>query len=183
MIPSSRLLFLPLAAVAVCAPAQATVYLSVDEAQKLMFGEQALTPLPLSLTPEQTAAVERDAGVKVYSGSLRAWKARDGYFFVDAVIGKHDLISYAVALGADGKVRQLEILEYREAYGGEVRNPRWRAQFSGKQHGDALRIGDGIQNISGATLSSEHLTDGVRRLLATYAIAIAQPSAPATAQH
>jgi Na+-transporting NADH:ubiquinone oxidoreductase subunit NqrC len=111
--------------------------------------------------------------VKVYSGSMRAWKAADGYFFVDAVIGKHDLITYAVALSADGKVRQLEILEYREAYGGEVRNSRWRAQFTGKQHGDALRIGDGIQNISGATLSSEHLTDGVRRLLATYAAAIA----------
>jgi len=79
-----------------------------------------------------------------------------------------------VALGADGKVRQLEILEYREAYGSEVRNPRWRAQFTGKQHGDSVRIGDGIQNISGATLSSEHLTDGIRRLLATYAIAIAQ---------
>jgi Na+-transporting NADH:ubiquinone oxidoreductase subunit NqrC len=82
-----------------------------------------------------------------------------------------------VALGADGKLRQLEILEYREAYGSEVRNPRWRAQFNGKQHGDSVRIGDGIQNISGATLSSEHITDGIRRLLATYAIAIAQPPA------
>ncbi len=178
MNPSSRLLLLPLAAVAVCAPAQAVVYLSVEEAQKLMFAGQALTPLALSLAPEQIAAIERDSGVKVYSGSLRAWKGGDGYFFVDAVIGKHDLITYAVALGADGKLRQLEILEYREAYGGEVRNPRWRAQFNGKQHGDALRVGDGIQNISGATLSSEHLTDGVRRLLATYAIAIA----PALAQ-
>jgi hypothetical protein len=171
MSSSSRLLLLPL--VAICAPAHAMVYLSVDEAQKLMFGEQALTPLPLDLSPEQVAAIEQDSGVKVYAGSLKAWKAADGYFFVDAVIGKHDLITYAVALGADGKLRQLEILEYREAYGGEVRNPRWRAQFAGKQHGDALRIGDGIQNISGATLSSEHLADGVRRLLATYALAIA----------
>jgi hypothetical protein len=169
-----RLVFLPVAAVAVCAPAQAMVYLSVDEAQKLMFGEQALTPLPLLLTPEQTAAVEQDSGVKVFAGSLRGWKAADGgYFFVDAVIGKHDLITYAVALGADGKVRQVEILEYREAYGGDVRNPRWRAQFNGKQHGDALSIGDGIQNVSGATLSCTHVTDGIRRLLATYAIAVA----------
>jgi FMN-binding domain len=98
--------------------------------------------------------------------------AGDGYFFVDAVIGKHDLITYAVALTGDGKVRQTEILEYREAYGGEVRNAHWRAQFLGRQHGDPVRIGRDIQNISGATLSCEHLTDGIRRLLATYAIAI-----------
>ncbi|MFI4983070.1 MAG: FMN-binding protein [Nevskiales bacterium] len=171
---SSRIVFLPLAALSVCAPAQALVYMSVEDAQKLMFGEQALTPLPLVLSPEQSAAIEKDAGVKVFAGALRAWKADDGYFFVDAVIGKHDLITYAVALGADGKVRRIEVLEYREAYGGDVRNPRWLAQFKGKQHGDEVRIGEGIQNVSGATLSCEHVTDGIRRLLATYAIAIAQ---------
>jgi Na+-transporting NADH:ubiquinone oxidoreductase subunit NqrC len=73
----------------------------------------------------------------------------------------------------DGKVRQTEILEYREAYGGEVRNARWRTQFMGRQHSDPVRIGRDIQNISGATLSCEHVTDGIRRILATYAIAIA----------
>jgi hypothetical protein len=109
----------------------------------------------------------------VYAGGFRAWTADDGYFFVDAVIGKHDLITYAVALGKDGKVRQTEILEYREAYGGEVRNLRWLVQFTGRQHGDAVRIGRDIQNISGATMSCAHVTDGIRRLLATYAIAIA----------
>ena len=171
---NNRLIFLPVAALSVAAPAQAMVYMSTEQAQQLMFGDKALTPVPLVLTPEQSAAIEKDSGVKVFAGSLRAWKAADGgWFFVDAVIGKHDLITYAVALDAAGKLRQVEILEYREAYGGDVRNPRWRAQFTGKQHGDSLRIGEGIQNISGATLSCEHLTDGIRRLLATYALALA----------
>lgn len=171
---NSRLILLPVAALSVAAPAQAMVYLSTEDAQKLMLGTTALTPVPVILTPEQTAAIEKDSGVKVFAGSLRAWKAADGsWFFVDAVIGKHDLITYAVTLDAAGRVRQVEILEYREAYGGDVRNPRWRAQFTGKQHGDALSIGDGIQNVSGATLSCTHVTDGIRRLLATYAIALA----------
>src|SRR5882757_377865 len=170
----NHMLFLPLAAVVVSSPAQALVYLTIEQAQKLMFGDRELTAVPLALTAAQMAAIEKDSGVKVFAGSLRGWKADDGgYFFVDAVIGKHDLITYAVALGADGKVRQVEILEYREAYGGDVRNPHWRAQFTGKQHGDALSIGDGIQNVSGATLSCTHVTDGIRRLLSTYAIAIA----------
>jgi hypothetical protein len=163
----------PIAAVALCAPAHALVYMRVEQAQQVMFPGQLLNAIPIVLSAADIAAVERDSGVKVYAGSLRAWKTQSGYFFVDAVIGKHDLITYAVALTADGKVRQIEILEYREAYGGEVRNAHWRDQFAGKQHGDAVRIGHDIQNISGATMSCEHITDGIRRLLATYALAIA----------
>ena len=167
-----RFLVLP-AALVVCHSAQALVYLSVEQAQALMFPGQTLAPLPLVLSAVAIAAIEKDCGVPVYAGSLSAWKADTGYFFTDSVIGKHDLIRYAVALDMDGKVREVEILEYREAYGGEVRNARWLRQFVGMQHGDTVKVGRGIQNISGATLSSGHLTDGIRRLLATYAIAIA----------
>jgi Na+-translocating ferredoxin:NAD+ oxidoreductase RnfG subunit len=163
----------PLAAVAAYAPAQAVVYLTVEQAQRQMFGDQTLSPLPLVLSPEQIAAIERDSGVKVTTPLVRVWKATSGYFFADAVIGKHDLIEYAVGLDNDGRVRDVEILEYREAYGGQVRNAAWRAQFDGKRHGDVLRLGADIQGISGATLSCQHLTDGIRRLLATYAVAIA----------
>jgi hypothetical protein len=34
-------------------------------------------------------------------------------------------------------------------------------------------VGRDIQNLSGATLSSQHLTDGIRRILATYAFVVA----------
>ncbi len=173
MSTASRILMIPVAAAAIVQPAYAIVYLSVEQAQQLMFAGQTLTAYPLVLSSAQVAAIERDSGVKVFPGSVRAWKAADGYFFTDSVIGKHDLINYAVALRPDGKIRRVEILEYREAYGGEVRNEHWRAQFVGRRHGDPVGIGRDIQNISGATLSCEHVTDGIRRLLATYAIAIA----------
>lgn len=169
----SRFSYLPVAALVIAQPAHALVYMSVEQAQKLMFPEQELSPLPLSMSAAQMGAIEKDSGVKVFAGSLRAWKGADGYFFVDGVIGKHELITYAVALTNEGKVRQVEILEYREAYGGEVRNARWRGQFVGKRHGDALRPGRDIATISGATLSCEHVTEGIRRLLATYALLIA----------
>jgi Na+-transporting NADH:ubiquinone oxidoreductase subunit NqrC len=92
---------------------------------------------------------------------------------VDRVIGKHEFITYALALGPDGTVRGIEILEYRETYGGEIRNPNWRRQFVGKKPGSALRLDGDIRNISGATLSSRHVTDGVRRLLVTYQMLLA----------
>ena len=172
MFQPNRLLILPVATLAAFAPAHAMVYLTVPQAQKLMFGEEALTPLPIVLTKAQTAAIEKASGVKVASPILRVWRAANGYFFADAVIGKHELINYAVGINQEGEVRHIEILEYREAHGGEIRNAAWRAQFDGKHYGDAVRLGEDIQGISGATLSCEHVTDGIRRLLATYAIAI-----------
>ena len=174
MFTHSRIVFLPLVTLAAAQPAQAMVYLSIEQAQELMFPGQSLTPVPLRLSANDIAAVERETGTHYFAGALQAWRAIDGYFFLDAVIGKHDLIRYAVALTDEGKVRQVEILEYREAYGGEVRNAAWRSQFIGRAHGDPVQIGRDIRNISGATLSCQHVTDGIRRLLAIYALAIAQ---------
>lgn len=171
---SHRLLLLPMAAmVAVASPARATVYLSIEQAQAAMFGEQTMTAQTFQLDAAQIAAVQKDAGVPVLSPTVRVWRAADGgWFFLDAVIGKSDLITYAVGLNADGHVKQVEVLEYREAHGGEIRYPGWRKQFLTKHHGDAVRMGDDIQGISGATLSCQHVTDGIRRLLAIHAIAL-----------
>lgn len=88
------------------------------------------------------------------------------------MVGKHEFITYAVALNANGSVREIEIMDYRESYGYEVRNPEWRKQFVGKTTADPLLLNEDIRNISGATLSSRHVTDGVKRVLATYAVAL-----------
>jgi Na+-transporting NADH:ubiquinone oxidoreductase subunit NqrC len=70
-------------------------------------------------------------------------------------------------------VKDVEILDYRETYGDQVRHPEWRAQFVGRRHGAKLKLTDDIKNISGATLSCLHVTDGVKRLLATHALVLA----------
>ena len=77
-----------------------------------------------------------------------------------------------LGLTDDGAVKQIEVMDYREIYGGQVRDEKWRAQFIGKKHGARLKLDDDIQNISGATLSSGHITEGVRRLLATHALVL-----------
>jgi uncharacterized protein with FMN-binding domain len=132
------------AAIVLTVPAKATVYLSAEQAQKAMF-------------PGASFASAGRAGVwRVSSG---------GYFVVDQVVGKHDMITYAVGINANGTVRQIEILEYNESYGYEVRTAPWRAQFVGKSAASPLQLNVDIKNISGATLSSKHVTDGVRRVL------------------
>jgi Na+-translocating ferredoxin:NAD+ oxidoreductase RnfG subunit len=168
-----RAQFFLLPALAVTMPAYATVYLSIEQAQKLMFPGATFAPVPLTLNAEQAAAIEKASDANVLNRTLHVWRASSGgWFIADEVVGKHEFIPFAVALDAAGAVKAVEILEYREAYGGEVRNPKWLAQFTGKKAGDALEDGKSIKNISGATLSSKHITDGVRRLLATHAVAL-----------
>ena len=82
------------------------------------------------------------------------------------MIGKHEFITYAVALSLDGKVQGIEILSYRETHGGQIRNPEWRLRFVGKTVQDKFKLNQDIPNISGATLSCRNVTDGVKRLLA-----------------
>ena len=100
---------------------------------------------------------------------LHVWKTDSGgWFILDQVIGKHENIDLAVALFSDGKVKGFEILTYRETYGHEVINPKWQAQFDGKDYREILKLDRQIKNISGATLSCRHVTDGINRLMHTW---------------
>ena len=152
----------------------ANAYMSVEQAQAAMFPGEAMHTDARLLSGDQISAIKRASGEAPLSKMLKAWRtASGGWFIVDEVVGKHEFITFALALDGTGAVKGIEILDYREAYGGEVRNAKWRAQFMGKRAGAPLRLGNEIKNISGATLSSKHVTDGVRRLLATYAIVLA----------
>ncbi len=167
-----HLLLVPLALTAI--EAHATVYMTPEQAQTTMFPGEILKPGFRTLDDAQVQAIRKAAGVSPLGRQLKVWRAASGgWLIVDEVVGKHEFITFAVALDASGALKSIEILDYRESYGGQVRDPRWRAQFVGKRAGASLQLGREIKNISGATLSSKHVTDGVRRLLATYAIVLA----------
>jgi Na+-translocating ferredoxin:NAD+ oxidoreductase RnfG subunit len=171
----ARFALLPFATLAIVSPVHATVYLSVEQAQALMFPGASFTPEFRTLTKEEEAAIEKESGVNVRGRTLHVWRvSTGGWFIADEVVGRHEFIPFALALDESGAVKGIEILEYRESYGHQIREPLWRAQFAGKRHGAALRLTKDIQNISGATLSCRHITDGVKRLLATYAIVLAK---------
>ena len=173
-----RFVSIPVAAIAVAGNVQAAQYLTISQAQGLMFGKSAdFERSDLIFSDAARSAIKKASGVEVERTKQPLWKVKEGerlvgYFVVDEVYGKHEYITYAVALEADGRVRQVEILVYRESYGYEIRNSAWRAQFIGKKSGDALRLDEDIKNISGATMSCRHLSEGVRRLLATYDYAL-----------
>jgi len=167
-----------LAPAALPVPAYAAQYLTLEQAQQALFpGPSRFVAQPLRLTPEQARAVEKYARVRMRATEQPVWRVETGgrhagWFVLDEVFGKHEFITYAVALDAGGAVKGLEILDYRETHGGEVREPAWRAQFTGKRYGAGLRLGEEITNISGATLSCKHISEGVRRVLALHQAAL-----------
>ena len=158
----------------------ATQYLTVEQAQKVIFPEAtAFKATTLQLTLEQMRQVEKLAGLPARSAAWRTFAAlKDdtvlGYIVLDDVLGKFELISYAVGLQRDASIKQVEILAYRESHGFEIRNANWRQQFVGKSASAELSVGSGIANISGATLSCSHVTDGVRRIAALAQVALKQ---------
>jgi len=160
------------------APAFAVQYMTSETAQKLMFPEaSAFIAHPVRLDDAQKRVVEKAARVRMRHPEQPVWQAMAngkpvGWFVLDEVYGKHEFITYAVALDMTGAVRGVEILDYRETHGSEIRNPKWRAQFNGAHHGAPLKLDEDIQNISGATLSCKHISEGVRRVLAIHEAAL-----------
>ena len=171
-----------LAALAVAASAGSTAfaaqYLTVEQAQRVMFPDAtAFKDANLQLSAEQMRQVEKLAGLPARSVNWRVFaaykgEAQLGYVVLDDVVGKFELISYAVAVNPDASIKQIEILTYRESHGFEIKSLAWRKQFVGKTAAAGLAIGDGIANISGATLSCTHVTDGVRRIAAIAQVAL-----------
>jgi Na+-translocating ferredoxin:NAD+ oxidoreductase RnfG subunit len=164
------------AATVTALPVHAATYLSVEQAQKEFFpAADRFEAHTVTLSDADRGRIEQKSGAKVRLPEQKAWRALKGkeelgYFLVDEVYGKHEFITYAVALDKQGAVNRVEILEYRESYGGDVRNPAWLKQFVGKNASAKLELDQDIVNISGATLSCKHVTDGVRRLLATFEV-------------
>ena len=146
-------------------------YLTDDQAMQAIFPGEKLTRKAIELTPQEIDRIESLSGEKVRNSTVIAWVgAGKKAMFVDQVVGKHEFITYAVGVGGDKKVAGVEIMEYRESFGHEVRRAEWRKQFVGKDSSAPLKLKKDIINLSGATLSSSHVTGGVRRMIRTYEV-------------
>jgi hypothetical protein len=159
------------ASVASAPAAHAEVYMDIGKAQELMFPGATFSENFLTLNQDQYNAIITASDVVPYSRNIKAWRvSTGGWFIIDQVRGKDDWITYALAIDAAGTVRHIEILECLEHYDG-IRNPAWLAQFLGRKQG--VKFND-VATISGATLSAGQMTAGVKRLLATYTVVLAQ---------
>ena len=85
-----------------------------------------------------------------------------GYAVMDTVNGKNGPIQYVFSLDKDGKVRNVVLLEHSERMGGPSTIRRFLRQFKGKDVRNKLRLKQDVHAVTGATVSSRSITDGIR---------------------
>ena len=153
---------------------QEGVFMRAEEAAAALFPDAgAVAEHTVVATPELRARVRTLLGraPSLWEPAYRIFTLDrgvrgSGFVVIVEEIGKHRPITFAVAVGADGRVQDLAVLAYREAYGGEVRERRFLKQYAGKALVDPLLPYRDIRNISGATLSVEATGRAARKAIA-----------------
>jgi len=124
--------------------------------------------------------VEKAAKVRMRYPSSRLWQVLAGgkpagWFVLDEVYGKHEFITYAVALDAGGRGARVEILDYRETHGGESATPNGArssmARDTGRRSSWATTSRTSAAPPSPASTSAK----AWRRVLAIHEVALRQP--------
>ena len=151
----------------------ASIHVTLEEAQQNIFPNQKLVQTPINLSEAIRDKMQEASSVRQPLKADRIWRTEKGeWLVVDEVVGKHEMIKYAVGINANGSVKQIQVMDYVESYGYEVAEKKWHQQFVGKTADAPIKLGKDIDNISGATLSCKHLADGVKRVMTMYDLAL-----------
>lgn len=90
------------------------------------------------------------------------------YACIDRVKGKWGPITYAVLLSSKGIIEKVEILDMKERRGNKIYDKNFLGRFTGKfidkQNPDKI----GVDSVSGATISSKAVINGIKRVLALF---------------
>ncbi|MBI3193154.1 MAG: FMN-binding protein [Ignavibacteriae bacterium] len=154
--------------------AQTILQSKAAESLKKLFGDSvAVSSAKFVLSGDEKKLIFERSKSHWLSDTIVAYSCKNknsvlGYGFVDDVKGKVQFITYLVGLKQGGEIVDVDVLAYREAYGGEITYETFRKQFRGKDSNDKLVPGRDIKNISGATISVRAITLGVKRILTTY---------------
>lgn len=161
-------LFLALPSVA---SASGTYFTTAQVLKEFFPRSERVTYRKLPVTASHAATLEKKLGYVPAKREYVVFVALtgdkiDGYAIVDDERGQHEPITFAVKLSPDGVVQRQEVMVYREKYGEEITDPRFKAQFAGKTSKDALRAGVDVDVVTGATISCRSMAIGVRRAIA-----------------
>ena len=131
----------------------------LKKATKLIEKTYAVDDLQLEYKEFQTNSVVGDFYKIIDSNQLL------GYAFIGTAPSKTDTFEYLVVFDSSLVIKKVNVLVYREDYGGEIGSNRWLRQFVGKARSTDLAVGKNIAAISGATISVYSMTNAVNQLL------------------
>jgi len=152
---------------------QAKVLVSARNAFRVLVPEATETKTEVKvLTEEQKKTIEVAAGIK-FNPELDkefifyiGWHEEKivGYAAEDRSKGKWGVIHYLIVFNTNGSIRDFAVLEYGEKRGRPVAKERFRKQFRGMTIHDRMKLRKDIHGVSGATISSTGMTNGVRKM-------------------
>lgn len=167
----------------VASPTSAQVFSTQQQALARAFPKpQTIERRTLFLDDQQVEAIQKLARAKLaskvipyYAGQLENQTL--GYAFFGAEIVRTKEAIYMAVINPDSSLRAVEILAFAEP-ADYLPVPRWFELFRGKWLNDNLWPKRDIHNVTGATLTTQTITFGVRKMLAIFQIAVPKNLTP-----
>lgn len=152
--------------------AEAKVFLTQDEALKLVFEDAAIERKVVYLSEAELKRASELAGHELPSALVTRYVAvREGKTLGTAYFDSHVVRTLAetlmIVVAPDGKVRRIEVLSFAEPpeY---LPRAEWYGQFNGQELGTELELKKAIHPVTGASLTARVTVDAVRRALAIH---------------
>jgi len=153
---------------------------TAEQGIKDMLGNAAVTPKTVTLTAGQVSEVNavfkqtliietKNPVVYTFYTTKKA-----GTAIVENQMGKWGIITTIFLVGIDGKMKNLEVLSLTEKRGRPVVLRPFLSQFVGKGIDDTIEVGQSINAVSGATISSRAMTIAAKRALAVYKVVMGE---------
>ncbi|MEW6009300.1 MAG: FMN-binding protein [Candidatus Omnitrophota bacterium] len=80
-------------------------------------------------------------------------------------MGKIKPITFLVAIDIEGNILAVNVLEYRDMFGSEIKRRSFLRQFQGKSLKDSIVVGRDIDAVTGASISSHAAASAVKKSL------------------
>jgi Na+-translocating ferredoxin:NAD+ oxidoreductase RnfG subunit len=121
------------------------------------------------LPDELKSQTEKQVQQKFLKSYVYIWKicrqdSLKGFAVLDNTYGKSLPITFLVVFSPDAEILRVDIIRYREPYGGAIGSRRWLDQFIGKSSVEEFKVDRDIDSISGATISVNSVARGVQKL-------------------
>ena len=129
------------------------------------------------LTDDEVRGIEERARAKVGSKLITYYIGIDsgrvyGYAFIETHIVRTMPQTLLIHVSPDAVIRSVELLAFHEP--ADYRAPQgWLTALQNRELDDELWLKRGVHNIAGATITAQTTIATLRRVLATYEIAIA----------
>ncbi len=164
-----KFLLAPAVAATVAASVSADQLQTLEEAIARIYPGEALTPADFKLDSRVYTRLKFEYEVPSIRPQVKAWRTPSGdWLFLDQVYGLNDIVTYLLGVNPEGQITGLEILTCAEGYCDSLFTEEWRGQMATATHGRWMPA-DIVPIVSGATLSTTHIAEGVKKLLAIHA--------------